>query len=168
MFYNFVFLLIVNIILIFLSFYVRIAFRIQRIEDIMVKMTGGRFVLGRTLPFPPGWPWVLKTGIRETCVRDRVCLLNFSTFFPLMVKAHLKQFSESRNSFTYSNILPASFFFFFFFSPSDRLSQEDSVQKLIFSFGVNGWLSALIEVFWTFLVCYGYILTRTFSLERRL
>lgn len=55
-----------------------------------------------------------------------------STFF-LMVKAHLKQFTESRNSFTCSSILPTSLFF----SP-DRLSQEDTVQKLIFSFAANG------------------------------
>jgi len=62
-----------------------------------------------------------------------------SPFF-LMVKAHLKQFNESRNSFTCSSILPTSFFFLLLFP--DQLSQEGSVQKPIFSFGVNGWLSA--------------------------
>lgn len=58
-----------------------------------------------------------------------------------MVEAHLKQFSDSRNSFTCSCILLASFFFFFFLVDFLRIpieAKEKILQTQIFSTGADG------------------------------
>lgn len=59
--------------------------------------------------------------------------------FSVMVKAHLKLFSDSSNSFPYSSILPASFVSWLTFSGfSIKRRKRKRLKKLILSIGADG------------------------------